>query len=223
MQRSSRLGRLLILAGIAAWLGLPTSLAQAQPRKAGPDAGRGGKAPANGEGPPRVSLLRLQVIKPDPGLSDTPAGFPRRHQFGFEDAPREGTTLTLLLDEPQRWIVSLEAKDCTITKFRDDKNTDLALANIPPEGDELPLDPQRGPVKCSLSAEVDAAGHHATVTVHSPRVPASGANRLLLDADLVVKYGRGERLVEQKDVNLKVDKITVGPSPLVVMSQVEAG
>src|SRR5208282_2969472 len=102
MQRSSRLGRLLALAGVAVWLGSPPSLAQAKPRKAGPDAGPAGKAPADGKSPPRVSLLRLQVIKPDPGPSETPAGFPRRHRF--EAAPREGTTLTFLIDEPQQWI-----------------------------------------------------------------------------------------------------------------------
>ena len=34
-----------------------------------------------------------------------------------------------------------------------------------------------------------------------------------------MKYGHGERTVEQKNVNMKVDTITVGPSPLVVMSQ----
>ncbi len=52
MQRSSRLGRLLALAGVAVWLGSPPSLSQAQPRKAGPDAGPAGKAPVAGLAPP---------------------------------------------------------------------------------------------------------------------------------------------------------------------------
>ena len=38
-----------------------------------------------------------------------------------------------------------------------------------------------------------------------------------------MRYGRGERTVEQKNVSLKADKLTVGPIPLVVMSQDGAG
>ena len=58
------------------------------------------------------------------------------------------------------------------------------------------------------------------ITIHSPLFPAIGANRLLLDAELVMRYGRGERVVEQKNVNLKADKIAAGPGfPMLVMIQ----
>jgi hypothetical protein len=223
MKRSIRFGKLLVLAGVAFWLGSPPSHAQAEASKAGPDAGPGGQAPVNGIKLPQVSILRLQVIKPDPGLSGTPAGLPRRHRFGFENAPQEGTSLTFVVDEPQQWILSLEAKDCKITTFRDDKNTDLTLPKIHPGGVERPFNAQGGPDEYPFSIEVDPAGHRATVTVHSPHLPVTGAKELLLDADLVVTYGRGETTVEQKNVNLKMDTVTVGPSPLVVMSQVGAG
>jgi hypothetical protein len=124
-----------------------------------------------------------------------------------------------LIEEPQRWILSLEAKDCKITKFRDERNTDLTLEKVPGEGDKLAFNPRPGPENCTLTGDVDPTCHRATVTVHSPQFPASGANRLSLEADLVMKFGHGERKVEQKNVNLKIDTITVGPSPLVVMSQ----
>ena len=175
MQRSFRFGRLLIVAGIAIWLGLPPSLVRAQSRKAGPGAEAGGKAPVDGKILPQVSILRLQVIKPDPGPSDMPAAMRRMRRFnGFDSAPQEGTTLTLLIDEPQQWILSLEPKDCKITKFRDEKNTDLTLDKVPGEGGELPFNPRPGPENCTLTCEVDPAGHRATVTVHSPHFPASG-------------------------------------------------
>jgi hypothetical protein len=220
MRRSIRLGRLLIVAGFAVWLGLPPSLVRAQSRKAGPDAEAGGKAPVDGKFMPQVSILRLQVVKPDPGLSDGPAGIRRiRRLNGFDSTPEEGTTLTLLIEEPQQWILSLEAKDCKITKFRDERNTDLTLDKVPGEGDKLAFNPRPGPENCTLVGEVDPTGHRATVTVHSPHLPAAGANRLSLEADLVMKFGHGERKVEQKNVNLKSDMITAGPSPLVVMSQ----
>jgi hypothetical protein len=220
MQRPFRFSWLLIVASIAVWLGLPPSLVRAQSRKASPDAEAGRKAPVDGKFMPAVSILRLHVIKPDPGPSDMPAAMRRMRRLqGFNSTPEEGTTLTLLIEEPQQWILSLEAKDCKITKFRDDKHTDLTLDKVPGEGGDLPFNPRPGPENCTLTGEVDPAGHRATVTVHSPHFPASGANRLSLEADLVMKCGRGERTVEQKNLNMKVDTITVGPSPLVIMSQ----
>ena len=116
-------------------------------------------------------------------------------------------------------ILGLEAKDCKITRFRDDKDTDLAPDGKEPAAAGMIVAPRFGQEEGPLSAEVDPAGHRATITVHSPRFPAGGANRLLLEAVLAVRYGRGEKIVEQKNVNLKVDKLTVGPIPLVVMSQ----
>jgi hypothetical protein len=210
---------LLGLAGVAVWLGSPPSLVRAQVEKSHPGAWPTAKAPAEDTGPPRISVLRLQVVKPAPGPPEGPAGVLRRHRFGFEAAPREGTSLTLMLDEPQQSILSVEARDCKITKFRDDKGTDLVPdAKDLVEG-AMPMNPPFGPEEGPVSAEVDPAGHRATVTVHSPRLPAGGANRLLLEAILVVRYARGERTVEQKNVNLKLDKLTAGPYSFVVMSQ----
>jgi hypothetical protein len=223
MPRSLRLGRLLGLAGVTVWLGLPASLVPAQFAKSRPGAGPTEKAPPEDKGPPRISVLRLQVVKPDPGQPDGPAGFPRRNRFGLAAAPREGTSLTFTLDEPEQWILDLKADDCKITRFRDDKDTDLAPAAIDPAGGGMPFGPRPGQEEGPISVEVDPTGHRATVTVHSPRLPTGGANRLLLDAVLVVRYGRGERTVEQKNVNLKVDKLTVGPIPMVVFSPDAAG
>jgi hypothetical protein len=219
MPRSPGLGRLLGLAGVAVWLTSPPSLVRAQVEKSHLGARPTEKAPAEDKGPPRVSVLRLQVVKPAPGPPEGPAGLPRRHRFGFEAAPREGTSLTFMLDEPQQSIVGVETRDCKITKFRDDKGTDLAPDAKDPVGGEMPMNPPFGPEEGLVSAEVDPAGHRATVTVHSPRFPAGGANRLLLEAILVLRYARGERTVEQKNVNLKLDKLTAGPYSLVVMSQ----
>ena len=174
MPRFPRLVRLLGLAGVAVWLGSPPSLVRAQVEKSRPGARRTEKAPAEDKGPPRISLLRLQVIKPEPAAPDARPGFPRRNRFGFEAAPREGTSLTFTLDEPQQWILGLEAKDCKITRFRDDKGTDLAVTEVDPAGGQMALDPRRGQEEGPISTEVDPAGHRATITVHSPRLPAGG-------------------------------------------------
>ena len=219
MRRSFRFGRMVIVAGIAIGLGSPRSPARAQSPKAGPDAGPGAKSSVEGKSLPRVSILSLQVIKPDPGVANMSAQMRRMRRFGSPSAPQEGTTLGLSIEEPQQWILSLETKACKITKFRDDRDTDLAPAKGAVDGGNLPFNAQNGPENCTLSGEIDPAGHRATVTVHSPQFPAGGANRLWLDADLVMRYGYGEKTIEQKNVNLKIDTITVGPSPLVVMTQ----
>jgi hypothetical protein len=219
MRQSVRFGRLMIVAGIAVWLGAPPSVVRAQSRKAGPDAEPGGESSVEGKSLPRVSILSLQVVKPDPALAGLPAHARNMRRFGMPYAPQEGTTIALLIDEPKQWILRLETKDCKITKFRDDRDTDLAKPKAPAEGADLQFNPQRVPENCTLSGEVDPTGHRATVTVHSPNFPAGGANRLSLEADLVMTFGHGEKTVEQKNVNLHFDTITVGPSPLVVMTQ----
>ena len=106
MRRSLRCGSLVIVAGIAIELGSPRSLAWAQSPKAGPDAGPGAKSSVEGKRLPRVSILSLQVIKPDPGVANMPAHMHRMPRFGSPSAPQEGTTLGLSIEEPQQWILS---------------------------------------------------------------------------------------------------------------------
>jgi hypothetical protein len=221
MQPSFRFGKLVIVAGITVCVGSPPSLLWAQPPKAGPDSGPRGKSSVLGKDKslPGVSIISLQVIKPDPKLADMPLHMRNVRRFGFPNQAQEGTTLVLSIDGLERSILSLETKDCKITKFCDDKGTDLTQPAGRAEDDNVPVNPQFGPENRSLSGEVDPAGHRATVTVHSPHFPAGGANRLLLEADLVMRFGQGEKTVEQKNVNLKFDTITVGPSPLIIMTQ----
>jgi hypothetical protein len=219
MRRTVRSGMSVIVAGIAIWLGSSRSSVRAQLQKAVPDTESGGKSSVESKSLPQVSILNLQLIKPDPAMADMPAHMRNMRRLGIPSAPQEGTTLGFSIEEPQRWILSLETKDCKIKKFCDERGADLAEARGPAGERDLPFNPQRGPDKCTLSGEVDAAGHRATVTVHSPQLPAGGANRLSLEADLVMRLGHGEKTVEQKNVNLKADTITVGPSLLIVMTQ----
>jgi hypothetical protein len=224
MQRSARIGCLLGMAVVAVWFGSPSRLVRAQPPKADPGARPGEKAPDEDKGPPRISVLRLQVVKPEPQAANGPAGFPRRNRFGFMAAPPDGTSLTFALDEPQQSILGVETNDCKITAFRDDRGTDL----VPDDEDRnrarrnMAMNPQFGQDEDPISAEVDPAGHRATITVHSPRLPAGGANRLLLETVLVVRYAKGEKTVEQKHVNLKLDKLAAGPYSMIVASQDDA-
>jgi hypothetical protein len=224
MNRHTRSGSLVIIAGVASGLASP---AHAQPAKveAGKEsASKNAVAAAAAATVPKVSILRLQVIKPDPPGGNMRNGIARRRAFGLPDTLREGTSLTFLVEDPEQWIFSLESKNSKVLDFHDDKNTDLNVSKPEPEqqpqGRPNPFG-QAGPEECTLSSELDPAGHHAIVTVHSPQFPATGAKDLRLEAELVMKYARGAKNVEQKNVNLKFDTITVGPVPLVVMTQVD--
>ena len=211
MKRHTRSGSLVIIAGVASWLASP---AHAQPAKveAGKEpASKNAVAAAAAATVPKVSILRLQVINPDPPGANMRNGIARRRAFGLPDTPREGTSLTFLVEDPEQWIFSLESKNSKILDFHDDKNTDLNVSKPEPEqqpqGRPNPFNRQAGPEECTLSSELDPAGHHAIVTVHSPQFPATGANGLRLEAELVMKYARGAKTVEQKNVNLKFDTI----------------
>jgi hypothetical protein len=193
MQRSIRFGKLVVVASITVCIGSPPPPLRAQAQKAGSDVGPGAKSSVDGKSLPGVSILSLQIIKPDPALADMPVHMRNMRRFGFPNAPQEGTKLVLSIDEPQQWILGLEAKDCKITKFCDDRGTDLARPIDRAEGGGLPLNPQLAPVNCTLTGEVDPAGHRATVTVHSPHFPAGGANRLSLEADPVNRHRHGRR------------------------------
>ena len=135
MNRTSRFGGMLVAAGVTFGCGAPRSVALAQEGSPDPEARAGDKEPA-GKGEkslPRISLLSLQVTRPLPAAADMPPGMmrPRRfgvQRFGMQQTPGEGTTLTFLVEEPQQSMLGLEIKDCKITKFCDDKNTDLTKA-----------------------------------------------------------------------------------------------
>jgi hypothetical protein len=59
--------------------------------------------------------------------------------------------------------------------------------------------------------------------VRSPRLPAGGATKILLEANLVLKYSSGERTIEQKNVDLNMDKITAAPVPMMIARQQDPG
>jgi hypothetical protein len=52
-------------------------------------------------------------------------------------------------------------------------------------------------------------------------MPASSATKILLEANLVLKYSCGEKTIEPKLVSLRLNKITEGPDRLVIATQTE--
>jgi hypothetical protein len=222
MSRSAQLRKLVMMIGAAVWFGAPAQPTKAQVPKPVVEAKPNTKAVQDAKGPPRVSLLRIQVVKPEPPQGPAQPGVFRQQRFGYQAVPPAGTSLTFLVEDPDRLIDSVETNDCRITKFTDDKGTDLLEEKAAGEEEKRPQFMGRQQFEGPFMAELDPGGHRATVTVHSRQLPASSANKILLDANLVLKYSRGERTVEQKNVNLKLDKITVGPFPMIIATSSDA-
>ena len=214
----------MVVAGCLA--AMPPTLV-AQVRKAAAEPNSAVKELHEVTGLPRITLLSLQVVKPEPAPENMPpavAQFRVRGQY----EPPQGTTLIFLLEQPHRMIQSIESTDCRITRFTDDKGIDLLGGNAAPEGDDRPPPPRpRGfpgnqPFDIPISAQLDPGGHRAKIYVHSPHLPASGASKVFLEANLVLKYHRGDKTFEQKNVNVKLDKVTAGPVPLLIVTDLDA-
>jgi hypothetical protein len=128
---------------------------------------------------------------------------------------QEGTTVSLHVAIPGRTITGFDDKESKLTVFKDDKKTDLAKAKPKPKDAGVGFN--FGPGNSPLTAEIEPGGHSCYVDVKGPAVPAAGAGRISLKADLVFKCGEGEKTDEQKDVALTDGtKITVGPVPMTV-------
>ena len=87
MPRSPHFGVLLVVPGLAAWLGAMPLPARAQAPKSGAEAKPATKEAQDGKGVPRVSLLRIQVAKPQPPFANAPPGFPAAVGSGFRASP----------------------------------------------------------------------------------------------------------------------------------------
>ncbi len=156
MKRHTPSGRLVIIAGVAIWLSSP---AHAQPAKVGAgkeSAPKDASAAAPGALVPKVSILRLQVIKPEPPGANTRNGYARRRAFGFPDTAAAGTSLTFL-------------------------NVSKPEPEQQPPG-RNPFNRQAGPEECTLTSELDPAGHTKvfdvtvwTAAAHLTSLPSPGA------------------------------------------------
>ncbi|WP_210420546.1 hypothetical protein [Aquisphaera giovannonii] len=163
--------------------------------------------------------MRLQLARPQPPAGPFQRGAMMRPPIVLREMAQAGTSLTLLVEDPDRTIEAIEPGDCRVTLFRDDRDTDLLKGEAAGQANAAAGSPEQQPSEGPWTAEVDPGGHWATVTVHSPHLPSGSATRIQLEGTLVVRYARGERTVEQKNVDLNMDKITATPIPMIVCRQ----
>lgn len=159
--------------------------------------------PAPG-GTPGAEVVGLRVTKP---LGE--AKFSRM----AVDRPT-GTGLAVKVRRADRYLLGIDDAASSLGVFRDDKGTNLIVRGAP----ESPPDWIGYPVRVSDD------GHECVFEIVSERTPAPGARSLHAEADVVLKFGRGEQTVMQRGLALKPGgRLTAGPVPMTIKSVQEDG
>jgi hypothetical protein len=137
-------------------------------------------APAQPAGAPQWSVLELSVARPS--------------EDKFASGYKSGTKVTVAVHLPGRLLAGLEPDKCKLLAFTDDRNTDLMAAAAPDKFRTYGL-ASRG-----LHVSNDCA--HGAVVFHAPGLPAAGATKIRIKVDLVVRVGKDEKTIEEKNVAL---------------------
>jgi hypothetical protein len=156
-----------------------------------------------GEGAPTdvtVQAAGLRIV------SELPAGVEDKlRSFNWTT----GTTVTLLITSPAGGFVQFDHKNSAISKFTDDKETDL-LAK--PKASKA-----ASTSGFSLFPNVAADGKACSVEVCGPSTPVKGATSLKLEGVLTMLCAANKKEFEQKDVPLKSgSKITADKTELMI-------
>ena len=154
----------------------------------------------------RVEVQALSITKPMPKPAKGAHGHDAMMSGGMP-----GTELTLLLTTTERHIVGLDEDASRLTRFADDKGTVLA-----PQG--------RGQPARFLWPRVSADGRLCVVGVRADATPSPGATKLLVQGELAVRCGEGEKTVESDEIDLKAGaKLTLGTITVTVKQDDQAG
>ncbi len=169
-----------ILWAAVAWA-ITTEVGIAQP-PARAENRAAGSAKATPSGPIRVELIEMQITRP---IATSGSQSDELFLSGFD-----GTALTLRLSTDKTPIVSVDPIASRLSRFADDKGTDL-----------LDRDPVGLP--STLHALVAKNGHTCSLTLRSKQSPTPGAVRLVVRGELVVRCGEGEKTVFSEVIELK--------------------
>jgi hypothetical protein len=166
--------RELISAGLAGIVGLATVADM-------PTLQGGGKA--------KVEVVGLHVNK-------APYKEDKELVTSMEPAPGIRLDLLVTIDEPG--IIKLDEKKCKISRFADEKGTDL-LGKKGGAKDDASMD--SGPIGPFPKVSKDLKA--CLVSVEVKAAPAAGAKTLLLEGGLALVVGKGQEVAKQEKVELK--------------------
>jgi hypothetical protein len=105
----------------------------------------------------------------------------------------DGTSLTIKVTQPGKFILALDEDASKVASFTDDKGANLLVKS--PSGREgiWPF------------PEISKDGHSVSVKVQSPAIPTAGAAAIQLKGALVLTCGADEKTASQQDVDIKKD------------------
>jgi hypothetical protein len=150
----------------------------------------GGLLSAQGN-PRTLRVVALQITHP-PAKEDAELSFGSNH----------GTHIDLIVHLPGKRILALDADGSKLTRFTDDKKTDLSQS----DGFSWLTD---------THSRISPDGTRMGFQIRSTAVPAVGATRLRIQGTIVLMLGSEEKTAEVKDVTLKADgSIKVGPAEI---------
>jgi hypothetical protein len=168
------------------------------------------KARAAAVGKPTCELLSVQVLKNPPPVAERGGDGTGPITTRFVSLGLSGTHLILMATLPGRHAIGVDPSATRLTRFTDDRGTDLTQFGGRRLGDQSAASLRPMP----MFGDDDPSRLY--LNVDSERTPAPGASRITLKADVVVLCAGGEKTVEQAKVPLKGGKITVGPVPMSV-------
>jgi hypothetical protein len=155
------------------------------------------------KGSTKPKVVGLSIRKPLPA---------KPGEFSFNPA---GTTLEVVVFQPGRFILGIDAKASKLEQFTDDKKTDLHKSKG--------LFGQANWINEFMSRP-STDGESCTVQIAGPNAPAKGAEKILLKGSVALKCGAGAKSTDKKDITLKMnEEATVGSFKVKVNSAAAFG
>jgi hypothetical protein len=132
-----------------------------------------------------------------------------------------GTAVALLITAPRGGLVQFDSASSALTRFADDKGTDL-LAQPAPTVAATPPGVQRGAGNngIGLFPKISQDGRFCAVEVNTPNLPAKGASRLRLEGAFTLLCATEKTEHAQKDVPLKAESRILAPNLELVVREV---
>ena len=163
----------------------------------------------------KLSVHSISVSKEMPRDEEEQSGF--GHQVMFGGDFRERTCVTLLVQMPDHLIVALDDEASKLTRFSDDKNTDLLqkkeaaprtggiegnLMGSTTNMTTMVRDMGPTPIQARMMGMHGTAQKKVLIDCSAPNRPASGTQTIALEGQIVLQCGQGTKTTEHKNIPL---------------------
>lgn len=166
-----------------------------------------GSAPAAGSqtnaSPVRVEVVAASIAKP---MSESLSQEDKQDMMMAMAGAMPGTQLRLLLSSSTKQFVGMDEEACRLTRFVDDKGTVLT----PTEGGG-----HSG--FRTFSGSLMKNGRLCAVEIRADAMPAKGATKLIVQGEVVLRCGEGEKTVESDALDVAAGgKVSLGSTSVTV-------